>query len=917
MGLEFLFPWALLLLPLCIGVTLWIEKKYRGRRRSLKNRVTLGARVLLLTLLTLAVAAPSILLPTGANVTWVLLDVSDSTATAQEEARQRLTQAMSQIPQGEQVGVISFGSNAMVETPASGQGGFSGVRTAVNPEGSDLSQALRLAGALIPEESAGRIVVVSDGQTDDAKAASAALAARGVLVDALELTPSRPQDAQVTQVKTPTEVYEGQSFSIEVTVDSTLDTTATLVLYQNRQPTATREVTLRKGQNIFAFQDTASQTGVVTYEARLLAQGDGQSRNNSASAYLHAWGTPHVLLVEGQPGDGREMGKMLSSGGMNLEIIQAQQLPENPEALRQYDAIVLANVDVDSAGEAQWQALEVAVRVLGRGLCVLGGGSSYALGGYRGSLLETMLPVTIDVRNQLQMPSLSLMLVIDKSGSMTEGQFGTSRLEVAKEAAMQATQVLTQRDQIGVIAFDDAAKWVVPLQQVTDVAAIQSLIGTIRPGGGTAFYSALSQSVGALMAAKTPQKHIIFLSDGQPADSGFQGLAQDAADNGITITTVAVGTGANTKLMELISTIGGGRAYTAGEFDNIPKIFTKETFLAGGSYVQNREFTPVITENSSLTAFEGFPALQGYLTATEKPLATVSMVSDQEDPLLAWWPYGAGTVLAWTSDSEGAWTQDFLMWKDGPAFFGGLVTKTLAREAKDGTLEVATENGMASIRYTLPEEAETPGGAKTQATVLLPDGTQQVAQLTQTEAQVYEGSFAASGQGAYALRVEQKQGNETLRVKEGGTVVTFSEEYDLRSQSAQGILEGLTQATGGKMLGADDPLLSPQHRRASVRKQITTLLCILSLIVLMLDIALRRLSWETAVQRWLQKIGAARTDAEESRKVKQTATEAARNTQEASAKAPATAKERKARESQAAVDTASKLLEAKRQRKQL
>ena len=95
---------------------------------------------------------------------------------------------------------------------------------------------------------------------------------------------------------------------------------------------------------------------------------------------------------------------------------------------------MLANVDVDSAGEAQWQALEVAVRVLGRGLCVLGGGSSIRLGGYRGSLLETMLPVTIDVRNQLQMPSLSLMLVIDKSGSMTEGQFGTSRLEVAKEA---------------------------------------------------------------------------------------------------------------------------------------------------------------------------------------------------------------------------------------------------------------------------------------------------------------------------------------------------------------------------------------------------------------------------------------------------------------------------------------------------
>ena len=176
MGLEFVFPWALLLLPIAVGVTLWIERKYRKFRRSLKNRVTLALRLLLITLLVLAIAGPSILLPSGANVTWILLDVSDSTASAQGEAQQRLAQAMGQIPQGEQVGVIAFGANAMVEAPLAGESRFSGVRTAIRPEGSDLSGALRLAGALIPEESAGRIVVVSDGQTDDAKATAAAAA---------------------------------------------------------------------------------------------------------------------------------------------------------------------------------------------------------------------------------------------------------------------------------------------------------------------------------------------------------------------------------------------------------------------------------------------------------------------------------------------------------------------------------------------------------------------------------------------------------------------------------------------------------------------------------------------------------------------------------------------------------------------
>ncbi|MCL1855572.1 MAG: VWA domain-containing protein, partial [Clostridia bacterium] len=781
MGLEFDYPWALLLLPLALGGVYWTNRHYRIRAHSLKNRVTLGARLALVLLLALAMAGPSALAPTGASITWVLLDVSDSTATVQSDIQRKLTEAFAGIPKGEQAGLIAFGANAMVETPLSGQGEFAGIRTAVRPDGSDLAEALRLAGALIPEESAGRVLVISDGQTNDPKAMAVSLAARGIEVDALPLAPKNLPDAQVSQISVPREIYEGQAFSIEVTVDSNFDTTGTLVLYQNQQPTATRDVTLRKGNNLFVFQDTAQKSGIVTYEARLLAQGDQQSRNNSASAYVNVSGSPNVLLVEGRPASGREMTKMMTAAGMCVNRALPEEMPASAEELRRYDAIVLANVDADEVGDLQWLALETAVRSLGRGLCVLGGDSAYALGGYRGSPLENMLPVTIDVRNKLQMPALSLMLVIDKSGSMTQGQFGTTRLELAKEAAMRSTEVLTEKDQIGVIAFDDAAKWVVPLQKVTDVQAIQDMIGTIRPGGGTMFFTALEQSVAALILANTPQKHLILLSDGEPADRGFEGEIQKASDNGITVTTVAVGKDANAKLMELIATIGNGRAYLVDEFDNIPKIFTKETFLAGESYVQNRAFIPVVAESSSLTDFDGFPWLDGYLTAVEKPLATVSLISDRDDPILSWWPYGAGTVLAWTSDSEGAWTRDFLMWEKAPAFFGGLVSKTLSHEARDGVVEADTRNGVSYLRYTLPEgTAAAEEGIRTVAYVLLPDGGSRAMDLTQTEAGVYEGSFPADAQGAYALRVEQRMGEKILRVKEGGAVVGFAEEYDLR-----------------------------------------------------------------------------------------------------------------------------------------
>ena len=78
------------------------------------------------------------------------------------------------------------------------------------------------------------------------------------------------------------------------------------------------------------------------------------------------------------------------------------------------------NVDAESLSEKQTAALDEAVRTLGCGLAVFGGDSSYALGGYRGSALEKMLPVTIDVRNRLDLPSTALVLVLDKSGSMAD-----------------------------------------------------------------------------------------------------------------------------------------------------------------------------------------------------------------------------------------------------------------------------------------------------------------------------------------------------------------------------------------------------------------------------------------------------------------------------------------------------------------
>lgn len=857
MSLEFARPLLLLLLPAYIALIYLIDRRGGRRSRRIKHRVARVMRCLLTCLCVLALAAPSVVLPGGQQAVWILADASASARGMQDQMTQSVRTALENKDASVNAGVIAFGGNAMVEKPLAQDGTYNGVTTAVDAQASDLSSALTLASALLPEDAQGRIVVLSDGATEDVRAAAQQLAARGVTVDFQSFSGDALPDAQISQLNVPSRVYQGQSFTVTVQVTANHDTAGTLVLYQNRTPVSSREVTLRRGDNTFTFRDTAADTGVVTYEARLISEGDSCAQNDSMGGYVYVQGAPKLLLVEGRQGEGSEMAAMLSAAAMQYETVLPAQLPYDAEQLRQYDGVVLVNVDYDAADEEQWAALDSAVRVLGRGLTVIGGDSSYALGGYRGSKLEEMLPVTIDVRNKLDLPSLALMLVIDKSGSMSDGMFGTTRLELAKEAAMRAAEVLTPNDQVGVIAFDDAAKWVVNLQKAEDVEAIQNQIGTIRPGGGTAFFTALYEATYALMNAQAQQKHIIFLTDGEAGDTGYLQLCDIMQQNDITLTTVAVGSGADQATLRTLAQQGGGRAYAANEFDNLPKIFTKETYLVSGSYVQNRTFTPVITEQSALTDFEGFPQLSGYLAATEKSLATVSLMSDREDPILAWWQYGAGRVVTFMADSRGAWTSEFLQWDQAAAFYGGMAAFTLPGEEREGQLTTERQGDALRIVYTAPEGAQT--GLSTSVTALLPDGTQTQLALQESAPGVYEGEIAAAQLGAYALRVEQRDASgELQRVMEGGAVNGYSGEYDLRSQNSESTLPYLSALTGGREITDSAEMLKSTHAVVRARRDLTQPLLWALMVLLLCDIALRRLSWDVALERYLNARRAAR-----------------------------------------------------------
>ena len=845
MGIEFARPLAWLLLPVCAALVFVIDRVCPKRRLGKKRAIARAARLVLVFLMVAALAGPALLLPGNRAATWALADLSASALKQRSAMEGALAAGLQNAGKGLMTGVLSFGQSTMVDAPLSEGRTDIPLDTAPDASATDIGRALAMAMALLPEDAAGRIALLSDGQDNVGGVAAqlSALKARGIAVDVLPFESGAVRDAQITSVSPPAQVYQGEKFDVPVRIDSLYETKGTLVLYANRQPVSTREVTLRKGENTFVFKDTAAESGVITYEVQLIANGDDNPRNDRLGAYMDVRGIPRVLLVGGNTS---ELQAMLHASGMQPETLLPSQLPGTAEALRQYHAVALVNVNADDLSDDAVAALDDYVRKLGRGLLAFGGDDSYALGGWRGSGLEDMLPVTMDVDNRLDMPSLSLVLIIDKSGSMTEGRYGVTRLDMAKEAAMRSCEVLTTRDNVGVIAFDDTAKWVVPLQQVEDVPAIQDLIGTIRPSGGTLYYSSLAQAFAALLESKSQLKHVIFLTDGEPGDGGFENVVLQMAQNGMTMTTVAVGGGANTSLLRRLAEYGNGRAYTAGEFDDIPKVFTKETYLATQAYVQNRTFYPIIWSPGPLTNYDGFPSLDGYIATTAKPLATVALATDREEPLLAWWQYGAGRALAWTSDVSGAWTGGMLRWEQAAEFFAGMVAHVLPAEEGEGELTLSRQGDTVSLRY---ETADEETGLSTEATVLSPDGTEETVLLSATAPGVYEGTMNAAQEGAYAVRIEQRQGGSLLRTLETGVTVGYSAEYDLRAADGIEMLEKIARETGGRVLTEAAELFTARGAQTRAKRDITTVLLVIALVLFVLDAAQRRLSWE----RWIPK----------------------------------------------------------------
>lgn len=896
--LRHLTPWAAAgWFALLAAVTVfvgWRSLKWLGPGRQWS---IIGFRLVLLYTLVMILAGAEAVRTSEDLEVVVLRDVSASTEAVPTPNQQPLETVTDNVlretarakPPADRIGVVGFDASAWVDSLPHAQLRLD-ARPVRQPEsGTDLAAAIRLGMVSFRGDAMKKLVLVSDGNATqgDLDAALEAAVGAKVPVDVVPMRYGIQNEVMVDRLVGPVWRRQGEPFHLDVVLRSagSRPVSGRLEVTHGGLPIdldpaapgvqATRPTMLQPGTNVVHVVVPPGQSdGVHRFRATFLvdAAQDTLAGNNSAESFTFVRGRGRVLYVDNYPaGEGDDLLTALRSEGVGIEDadrITPERFPDSLIELQSYDAVILANVPRGPGGisDEQSQALARYVKDTGGGLLMIGGPESFGAGGWQGSELEKILPVSLEIPAERALPSGALVLVIDHSGSMRgpmDGSGLTFKMESAKQSAMLAVKTMLPGDYLGVLMFDSESEWVVKLDKNRGNAA--EVIRTIEPAGGTDIFPALDEA--ELQLAKlTPQqaatKHILLLTDGQSNSGDYPAVIARMKRHKITLSTIAIGSDADTKLLEDLAKQGGGRSYSVSDPSKLTQIFLREARTVRRSLIQESEKgigvaeTPGAAELLAGLAGQSFGSIGGMVLTSRRqdPQVQTALVSTTKfnDPILASWQIGLGKVTVFTSDATRKWSVNPVTKQPLPNFdklFTQLV-RQVSRAPMSGDFDVRVERDGNQTKVIVEALADkgVQNGLSIAGTVAGPNPNKPPGdlRLTQTGPGRYEAKFPTPDGGAYvtALQYRGPQGHRGTLLA-GLTADEAPERRDLTSNEAK--LEEIARRTGGRVWPAlgtaasydlfDRTGLAP----AQAFLPLNWLLLPLAAALLILDVAIRRL----------------------------------------------------------------------------
>ena len=900
MGITLAEPWWLLLL-LTLPLVVWSGLRLLTQMSASRRWVSVILRCLLIVLVALLLARPSAVRTTSKLAVVAVIDTSESVRSFVEPAlgpdgetlgpvervRQWLIEAGRNHGVEDLLGIVVFDADQrVIAPPIPGLAATRRELRSPGKQGTDIGSALRLAAGLIPPDATGRIVLFSDGNATrgDPLEAARELAGGGMAipVDVVPLVYNAVGEVIVESLDAPPTASMEAGVTLRVTLRATAPATGRLRLFAERASGGVpeefdispgeqglgRRVTLSTGVSIELIQ-VRLPPGRSIHSFRAVFEPDAGSdrslANNTASSVTITPSEGRVAIIDGAGlGEENPVARVMRDSRILVDVLSPSAMPQTLRQMQNYDMIVLLNVSADAVEIPTQRALVSYVREFGGGLVKVGGAQGFAAGGWLGSPLDDALPLRMDLPDDLVTPESAIVIIIDNSGSMMAGVGGgsASKMEVANESAARAIRtVVDRRDLVGVIAFNSNYEVVQQLAPNDNPSRLTSRILGITAGGGTNLPPALLEARRQLREAEAKVRHVLVLSDGSSQGSDLlSGIARAMlSEDGITVSAIAVGEDADQETMERMAIAGGGQYAFAQFMNQLPLITIRSIRTIRRPSIREAEIQIAMTERgveSVLLSGIGpnIPPIHGLVITRDRgEPASVLLRSDRDEPVLADWSFGAGRVVAFTSDAHAEWSRDWRRTQDFARLWTN-IARAVSRPPSDPRNElVATiDRGTLRIRAELYDERGAPSDARRIATrVVGPDGESFPVDLVQTGPGIYEAQVGATEPGAYdifAAPISAGGQPESRRPLQAAVTASSGEEFR-RLRSDSHTMERIAELTGGRRLTIEDGFNTRLHERAGVRERRALIpiwreLLIAAIALLLLDIASRRVAWD-------------------------------------------------------------------------
>jgi len=684
----------------------------------------------------------------------------------------------------------------------------------------DLARALQVAQA----SGAKRTLLVSDGAQS--------------VGDALLALPDTPVDTfyqrsrenvRLVSLLAPEQVSPGETAEVIAVVESDQAGTVTLRPSAGGVALDPIEATVTAGRTPISFSFQAEDSDSLRVSAAIETSFE-QPLSDDAQQVDIAVSRRSPVLVINDPA----FAQLLSAQGFDVQIGN----PADITAPLNYSAIIVRQ----GSGEFTNGQLELLNSYVtnGGGLMMTGGPASFGFGAWYRTPVEDVLPVNTDLRTEVELPLVALVIVMDRSQSMSTGN--PSKIDLAKEGAISVVDLAYQDDLLGLIVFSDSAStdWAFNLRRATDQGKREMLssILAIDTQGGTVLEPAYREALDELTNTEAAIKHVIILSDGKLYDGGgvfgaqgtdvnFSTIAQDALQAGITTSTIAIGQGADFQRLESVALSGGGRYYEALDVSTLPKIFTNEALTATRSLLREETFAPDLRANPLAPTGVTPPSLNAYIATTLKSDSEVLLDGLQSEPVLAVSRQGLGRSAALTTDLN-AWAGDLGNWNELPGLLG-TVTRWLQTRPADFAATVDRQGTELHVVVDAVRDGEYVNGQDLEVRY----GGDSVA-LEQIAPGRYEGYVPATSANAAS--------GGTLLVVDGDEIVARNQvnapnaEFD--TATGEALLRTIAERTGGEFY-------TSLETYAPTTPDDTTPLwpwpALIGLLVFLLELAVRRL----------------------------------------------------------------------------